>query len=216
MQGSKGAIRKFLEKWDAKDREVAARRHEIVAACKAQPGSTVADVGAGTGLFTSLLAQAVGPGGKIYAVDINPHFLAHIDRTCRAEGITNVVPILCIPTSVELPPESIDLVFLCATYHHFAFPVLMLASLHKALRPDGQLVLIDLRRMEGTSSGRLLAHVRAGQEVFTREIESAGFRLTQERSFLKENYFLRFQKVATDLKGCSVDSTLNSPCPGGT
>src|SRR5262249_46208349 len=106
----------------------------------------------------------------------------------------NVVGVVCKQDSVELPPASIDLAFICDTYHHFEFPYRTLASLHKALRPGGEVVLIDFHRVEGKSSAWVLGHVRAGQEVFTREVVSAGFRAVGEEKFLKENYFVRFRK----------------------
>jgi predicted methyltransferase len=68
-------------------------------------------------------------------------------------------------------------------------------SIHRALRPGGQVVLIDFHRIEGVSSEWTLNHVRAGQEVFEQEIESAGFKKIEEKDFLKENYFVKFAKV---------------------
>ena len=68
----------FIKKFESDDREVYAKRKEIVAALGLTPGMAVADVGAGTGLFTRLFAEKVGPTGKVYAVDIAPDFLAHI------------------------------------------------------------------------------------------------------------------------------------------
>jgi len=157
--------------------------------------SDSARCGAGTGLFTRLFAREVSPGGKVFAVDIAPKFIEHINKTCKEQGFKNVVGIVCQQDSVALPANSIDLAFICDTYHHFEFPAKTMASVHRALRPGGQVVLIDFRRIQGQSSAWVLNHVRAGQEVFTREILAAGFKQSEEVKFLKENYFVRFKKV---------------------
>jgi len=187
-------VKEFLGKFEVESREVFTRQKQIVAACKIKPGMAVADIGAGTGLFTRLFAKEVGPKGKVYAVDIAVKFIEHIEKTCRHAGIKNVTGIVCTADSVKLPANSIDLVFVCDTYHHFEFPFKTMASIHKALRPGGQLVVIDFRRIEGKSSEWVLNHVRAGQEVVTREILSSGFRKIGEENLLKENYVLRFEK----------------------
>jgi ubiquinone/menaquinone biosynthesis C-methylase UbiE len=157
----------------------------------------IADVGAGTGLFTRLFAPAVGPEGRVFAVDIAEKFVKHVEDTARAASLTNVVGVVCRPDSVNLPSESIDLAYICDTYHHFEFPHKTMQSIHRALRPGGQVVLIDFRRIEGQSSDWILGHVRAGQEVFTSEIVAAGFRQIEEQpDLLDESYFIRFEKVA--------------------
>jgi ubiquinone/menaquinone biosynthesis C-methylase UbiE len=188
-------VKEFLGKFEVESREIFARRKEIVAACKVEPGMVVADIGAGTGLFTRLFARAVGPKGRVYAVDIAPKFIAHIKQTCKEAGLDNVTAVVCTPTSAELPEASIDLAFICDTYHHFEFPQRTLASLHRALKPGGRLVLIDFKRIKGVSSEWIMNHVRAGQEVFTREVREGGFRLVGEERLLKENYFLRFERI---------------------
>ncbi|MEZ4292101.1 MAG: methyltransferase domain-containing protein [Myxococcota bacterium] len=96
--------------------------------------------------------------------------------------------------SVELPPDSVDLAFLCDVYHHFEYPTHSLESLYRAVRPGGALVLIEFHRIPGVTSDFLLEHVRAGQDVFTREIEAAGFVLDRELPLdgLEDNYVLRF------------------------
>jgi ubiquinone/menaquinone biosynthesis C-methylase UbiE len=163
----------------------------------------VADVGAGTGLFTRLFARGVGPRGKVYAVDIARPFIQHIEKTAREKGLTNVVGVVCTQSSTELPAGSVDLVFVCDTYHHFEFPYKTLKSIHRALRPGGQLVLIDFKRIKGVSSDWVLKHVRAGQETFTREIVASGFRPVREEKLLQENYFLRFSKAERPRKGAN-------------
>jgi ubiquinone/menaquinone biosynthesis C-methylase UbiE len=188
-------VKEFVGKFETESREIYAQRKEILERCKLKPGMDVADVGAGTGLFTRLFAEAVGPKGKVYAVDIAPKFIDHIEKTCKEAGLKNVKGVVCKPDSAELPDSSVDLVFICDTYHHFEFPYKTLASLHKALRPGGQLVLVDFHRVEGKSSEWILGHVRAGQEVFTKEIVESGFKQVDEEKFLKENYFVRFERV---------------------
>ena len=110
-------------------RDVVAKRDEILEACQLKTGMTVADVGAGTGLFTRLFAPKVAPEGKVYAVDITESFIGHIEKTCKEQGIENVACVVSTPQSAELPAESVDLVFLCDTYHHFEYPRTMLASI---------------------------------------------------------------------------------------
>lgn len=188
--------KEFLGKFEVESREVFARRKEIVAACKIQPGQTVADIGAGTGLFTRMFSEAVGKDGRVIAVDIAQKFLNHIQEASRARGQQNVETVLCKADSTELPPDSVDVAFICDTYHHFEFPLKTMASLQRALKPGGRVILIDFRRIERTSSDWVMNHVRAGQEVFEAEIAQAGLKkVIEERELLKENYFVVFEKA---------------------
>lgn len=184
----------WLSTFERPGREIYDRRYNIVEATDLKPGMVVADVGAGTGLFTLLFAPRVEPGGRVIAVDISEVFLSNILRRARARGAHNVEGVVSVATDVSLPMASIDLAFLCDTYHHFEYPQKMLASIHRALRPGGTIVVVDFRRIPGFSSPWVMQHVRAGQQTVVKEIESAGFRLIGEKNFLRGNYFLRFQK----------------------
>jgi predicted methyltransferase len=191
-------VAEFIKKFEVESRELFARRKEIVAACHIKPGETVADLGAGTGLFTRLFAEAVGRKGRVIAVDIAQKFLDHIAATCRDAGLRNVQTVLAAKDSTNLPADSIDVAFICDTYHHFEFPAKTLASLHRAIKPNGRLILIDFRRIPGKSTDWVLKHVRAGQDVFEAEIEKAGFKkVSEDPKLLEENYFVIFKKAPT-------------------
>ncbi len=179
-------------------REVYAARAAIMAAIGVESGQAVADVGSGSGLFTRLFSDAVGPTGTVYAVDIGEKMLAYIAEKAKETGRTNIKTVLGTAYSTRLPPASVDLVFISDTYHHFEYPQDMMRSIRRALRPDGRVVLIDFIRIEGTSPSWILGHVRAGQEVFEREIQNEGFSKTQtvELDQLVENYFVVFKKSA--------------------
>ncbi|HVX59897.1 MAG TPA: methyltransferase domain-containing protein [Pirellulales bacterium] len=186
----------FIGRFEKEGRDAFDHREEIVAALGLKPGMAVADVGAGTGLFTRLFAPLVGDRGKVYAVDISDKFAGHIKQVAREQKLTNIVGVVCKPDSVELPPQSVDLAFICDAYHHFEFPTKTMRSIHKALKPKGQVVLIDFRRIKGVSRDWILGHVRAGQEVFSQEIIDAGFKQIDEKEdLLKESYFVRFEKI---------------------
>jgi ubiquinone/menaquinone biosynthesis C-methylase UbiE len=189
-------VKRFIATFESGNREIYAKRLEILSSLRLTPGMAVADVGAGTGLFTRLFAEKVGPKGKVYAVEIAPEFLAHIAAEAQKRGESQVVTVLGSQESTSLPHESADLVFLCDVYHHLEKPIKALLSIHRALRPDGRLVVIDFDRVQGQSTGFVLKHVRAGKSVFLKEIESSGFTLipTRKPPALKENFFLSFQK----------------------
>jgi ubiquinone/menaquinone biosynthesis C-methylase UbiE len=189
-------VKEFIKKFETESRDIYAHRNEIVTALELKPGMAVADLGAGTGLFTRLFAEKVGPKGKVYAVDIAEPFLKHIAAEAKTSGHQHVVTVLGTQDSTKLPAESVDVVFLSDVYHHLEKPEKLLASIRRALRPGGRLVVIEFDRVEGKSSEFVLKHVRAGQAVFRKEIEEAGFAMipTPEPPKLKENFFLRFEK----------------------
>ncbi len=136
----------------------------------------VADVGAGTGLYTRLFAREVGAEGKVYAVDIAESFIRSIQRDARAQGLQNVIGVVNTQTTTGLHDESVDLVFLADTYHHFERPADMLESIYRALRSGGELVIIDFHRDPSVSSAWVMQHTRAGRDEVRQEVELAGFR----------------------------------------
>ncbi len=184
----------WVQRFERKGREVFDKRAAIMKALDVKPGTDVADIGAGTGLFTMLMAKATGPNGTVYAVDIATNFLSYIDERAKGAGLSNVKTVLGTEHSVELPAGSIDLAFLSDVYHHFEYPQASLASIRKALRPEGEIVLVEFRREPGKSSPWILNHVRAGEETVTAEIEKAGFEKVKEYDVLTENYMVRFRK----------------------
>lgn len=186
--------KQFTERFEIESREVFAQREAILKAIKLKPTDVVADIGAGTGLFTRLFATNLGPEGRVIAVDIAQKFLDHIEVTCRERSIRNVETLLCKDDSTELPPESVDVAYICDTYHHFEFPIKTMTSLRKALKPGGRVIVVDFKRIEGESTEWTINHVRAGQEVFEKEIIEAGFRKVDEiKDLLKENYMVVFE-----------------------
>ncbi len=188
-------VEEWTQKFETESREIYHQREKIVSSIGLKPGMAMADIGAGTGLFTLPFAQAVCDTGKVYAVEIARNFVTHIQARALKASAKNVETVLCTPKSVELPVASIDLAFICDVYHHFEFPQATLATLHKALKPGGEIVLIDFKRIPGESSDFVMGHVRAGQEVFESEVIAAGFeKVSEVKDVLKENYFVRFRK----------------------
>ena len=167
----------FVEIFEGESREVFVQRERIVEALAVSSGMTVADIGAGTGLFLPDFDRGVGSEGRVYAVEISPKFLEHLRERTEREGLARVEVVEGLEDSVELPATSVDLAFVCDTYHHFEYPQSTLASLYTAIRPGGSLVILDFERIPGESQDWVLGHMRAGKEVFRREIESAGFRV---------------------------------------
>jgi SAM-dependent methyltransferase len=183
---------KWSGNFEVETREIYARREAIVARLGLRTDMVVADVGAGTGLFTVMFAKHAA---KVYAEDIVPEFLGHIGERAAKDGLTNVTTVLGREDDVTLDADSVDLVFLCDVYHHFEYPRSSLASIHRALRDDGELIVIDFERVEGKSPAWVLEHVRADKSTVRGEIEAAGFELArEEKDLLTENYFLRFRK----------------------
>lgn len=194
-------VKQYVERFESESREVYAKRHEIVKAVGLKPGMEIADVGAGTGLFSRLFAEAVGPMGRVYAIDISRPFLEHIAREARKQGLENIATLQSSQKSTNLAVSTVDVVFLSDVYHHFEDHETMLASIRRALRPDGRLVIVEFDRREGKSKPFVLEHIRADRETFLKEIASAGF--TQlpiaDAPALEENFLAIFRRDGRDV-----------------
>ena len=185
----------WSERFEGESREVYRARESIVAALDLKTGQVVADVGAGTGLFVAYLSRAVGPTGRVIAVDISPTFVDHIRHRAAEAGLVNVVAQLGGTADVKLAPASVDVIYVCDTYHHFEDTAGILATMHRALKPGGRLAVVDYHRIDGKTRPFLMDHVRADQDVFAAEIAAAGFtRLPDPPApFLEENYLMVFR-----------------------
>ena len=186
----------LIGRLEGESREIYTHRRLIGDVVAPAEGAAIADIGAGSGFMTHLFSRLVGPEGKVYAVDINASLLGHIADGAAERGLANVETVHCTEKSAELPADSVDVVFVCDTYHHFEYPMNTLTSIREALRDGGQLVVVDFERIPGVSRDWMLEHVRAGKEVFRAEIEAAGFTFVEEHDVpeLEENYVLRFTK----------------------
>ena len=154
------------------------------------PGATVADIGAGGGWFSVRAARRVGPGGLVYAVEINPRFVEHIAARARKEGLSNVRAIEGETADPKLPERSLDAVLLLKTYHELAEPIGMLRALHRAMRPGARLGIID-RNGRGNDHG-------VDADVVRSEAERAGFSFVERHDWHSRqervDYFLIFAR----------------------
>ena len=187
----------WTERFEHEGRAIYDKRSQILDLMELKPGMDVADIGAGSGLMSRLIAQRVAPGGTVYAVDIAKNMIEHIAQVAKDENIPNLKPVLGDPKSPKLAPNSVDVICIIDSYHHFEYPTDMLAEINKALRPNGTLVLIDFKRIEGVSRDYILKMVRAGEGTFTDEFLNAGFELADKRDdMFPENYMLKFKHRA--------------------
>lgn len=161
----------------------------VIAALNIRPGDQVADLGSGSGYFTFKFAAAVGPAGKVYAVDIDADMVDLIAKRAKQQPASNIDPILARPDDPLLPKTGVDLIFTSNTYHHIDNRVAYFSNLRKYLRAGGRIAIIDFDRrawLEG-----LLRHYTPS-EFIKREMEQAGYSLQHELEFLERQSFLIF------------------------
>lgn len=189
-------VKVWVERLEVEGREVYDYRNEIASAIGIRPGQMLADVGAGTGLFIPLLAEKTGKTGRVYAVDIVPAFIEHIDQQARERGLDQVSTVLSTERSVELPENSVDIIFTSDAYHHFVYYEDMLASMYRALKPDGQLIIVEFDIGTGNLLEQLVEHVGGTKEEFTGQIEANGFRMIEDFTLegLEQTFMRRFVK----------------------
>ena len=163
---------------------------EVLAALDLKAGETIADIGSGSGYFTVRFARAVGEQGRVFAVDVDPDLVRHLNRRLRDAAVRNVQTVLADPDDPLLPDASIDRFVVVDTWHHIERQGEYLALLKKMLKPGGQVVMIDFQKRELPFGPPL--HMKIAREDLLKQMEGAGFRLAREHTFLPYQYFLVF------------------------
>ena len=177
---------------DREERETEEAPTRALAIMRVEPGSTVADIGAGSGYFTERLARLVGPAGRVYAADIQAGMLDLIRARLARERITNVSLILSAPADPKLPPAAIDLALMVDVYHELNDPQTVLARIREALKPGGRLVLVEYKG-EDPSIPILPSHKMTVAQA-KMELEAEGYVLTAADSSLPRQHVLTFTK----------------------
>ena len=177
-------------------REQTQKPGQLVVAMGLQPGMTVADVGTGVGYMLPYLSKRVGPAGHVIAEDIFDDFLSAARQTAENQNLKNVNFVKGAETDPNLPEGQVDMELVLDAYHHFDYPEKMLAALHKALRPEGKLVIVEYYKRESAMpNGRALTHIRLDMPDLIKEVEANHFHLILEKEHVKNvQYMLVLEK----------------------
>jgi predicted methyltransferase len=180
----------YLASLDDPARDAYQKPDEVMKALALRPGEVVADIGSGSGYFTVRFARAVGETGRVYAVDVSPDMIRHLNRRLREAGLRNVVTVLSDPDDPLLPDASVDRFVIVDTWHHVDDRPKYLALLKRMLKPGGQVVHIDFQKRDLPVGPPM--SMKISREELVEQMEAAGFRLAAEQVFLPYQYFLVF------------------------
>ena len=192
-------IAPLIARLESEGREIYRERSRIAALLNLKEGDDIAEVGAGSGFLAEEFARRVGPGGRVYAIEINPAFVSYIEMRARRAGLENLRAHLGAEDRLNLSRReggNFDYIVLASTYHYLEYPKSMLRSMHRLLRGRGELIVVDFRQIPDQSPAEGLEPIRLSKDEVIREITEAGFDLAAEPAapFLAENYVLRFRK----------------------
>ena len=151
----------------------------ILARLDLKPGLVVADIGAGTGVFSRPFARAVVPGGKVYAVDIDPMLIGYLLGRSAGEQIPNIEPILGVPDDPKLPAADVDLAFMNDVLHHIEHKAVYIKNLAKFIKPAGRIAIVEFNK-EFFKTGMFEGVPLPSREEVAAWMADAGFQETQE------------------------------------
>ena len=183
------------EEWikilDAPTRVTGLKVPEVIAALKVKPGQAIADIGAGSGVFSLPMGRAVRPGGTVYAVDIVKELLDHVEMEATEQGMVNVKPILGSPSDPLLPVD-VDLAFLNDVLHHIEDRAGYLATLALYLKPGGRIAIIDFRPDQSPHKDDPTMVV--SEEQATKWLEPAGLKPVEHINLYSDRWFVVYAK----------------------
>jgi ubiquinone/menaquinone biosynthesis C-methylase UbiE len=190
---SPGDIASYLEALEKPERDGYQKPREVMDALALKPGMAVADLGSGSGYFTRRFVEAVTERGKVYAIDVEPEMLAYVKDSLEHLHIPYTAEfILARPDNPKLPTESVDLLFVCNTYHHLENRPAYFYNILSAFKPNGRLVIIDFYHDERSGELGFPKRHLVPRDTVIDEMTKAGYRLLREHAFLPKQYFLEF------------------------
>ena len=182
-----GNAQKWAQVFDDPKRDAWQKPHEVIQALKLSPDAIIADIGSGTGYFSTRFANMV-PKGRVYGLDTESDMVKYLTDRAQSEGLKNITAILAKPGDPRLP-EKADVVVLVDVYHHVENREQYFRQLQNSLKPGGRLAVIDFR-MDSPDGPPKAA--RIAPDRVKAELEKAGYVLDAEHAFLPNQYFLVF------------------------
>jgi ubiquinone/menaquinone biosynthesis C-methylase UbiE len=176
---------------DRPEREREEQPERALDALAIEPGAVVADLGAGSGYFTVRLARRVGPGGRVFAADIQPEMLSLLRARLSRERLSNVELVQSTETDPRLPARKFDLILLVDVYHELAQPQVIVGKLLASLKPAGRLVLLEYRKEDPTIPIRFEHRMSVAEARL--ELEAEGFQLDRSIEVLPRQHILVFR-----------------------
>ena len=173
------------------EREREERTDLLLEALNLQPTDVVADIGAGTGFFTFLMAPKV-PQGRVLAVDIQPEMIDYLNEGRAKRKAANVRPVLSTESDPKLQPGSIDLAIMIDAYHEFSYPREMMQHVASALKPGGRVVLVEYRAEDPGVPIKELHKLSVAQT--TKEMKAVGLKLLKNDDRLPQQHIMFFGK----------------------
>ncbi len=175
----------WAKNFDDPSRDAWQMPDRVVAALGLTPGSSVADIGAGTGYFTVRLAKLAAKP-TVFAVDIEPSMVEHLRHRAMGEGLTNVTAVLATTDGPNLP-RPVDTILIVDTYHHIPNRVAYFTALKSRIKPGGRLAIVDFRK--GVPGGPP-DEFRFTPDEISQELAQAGFALQTSHDFLPRQHYL--------------------------
>jgi ubiquinone/menaquinone biosynthesis C-methylase UbiE len=186
-------VMEYLERLDRPERDQDQKPGLVVKALGLKPGMSVADLGSGSGYFTRRFVEAVTETGKVYAIDVEPDALKYVEKSLvRKHRPYQAEFILAQPNSPKLPIESVDVIFVCNTFHHLEDRTTYFRNVRSALKAGGRIAIIDYYHDERSGELRFPKKHLVARETVVKEFTAAGYRLVNEHKFLPKQYFLEF------------------------
>jgi ubiquinone/menaquinone biosynthesis C-methylase UbiE len=167
---------------------------QVLADLSLKPGMVIADIGAGSGLFSRPLAKAVAPTGKVYAVDIQQDLLDHINQRDKEENIRNIRTVLGEFDDPKLPARDVDLAFINDVLHHIEHRAVYLKALGTYIKPTGRIAIIEMNKDDPNTPHKKQPELLVGRDEILKWMSDAGFKLVEEHAdlFPGTKWFLVF------------------------
>jgi len=172
-------------------RDQSMRPAQLTAEMGLKPGMTVADVGTGVGFMLPYLSKRVGAAGHVIGEDITDDFLGMARQRAENQNLTNVTFVKGTETDPNLPEGKMDEVLVLDAYHHFDYPEKMLAAIHRSLKADGRLVIVEYyKREKAMPNGRAMSHIRLDMPDVIKEVEANRFHLIEEKERIRDVQYM--------------------------
>jgi ubiquinone/menaquinone biosynthesis C-methylase UbiE len=176
-----------LEYLDSAERRALLDLERILAALPLAPEQTVADLGAGSGFFTSALARAL-PQGRIVAIDVQPEMIAALQARVTREGLSNVEVMASVEDSIPLSAKTVDGALLAFVLHETADPSALLSDVARIVKPGGWLAILEFHKRD-TGNGPPV-HIRLSPDDLYPSLDVAGFSGEEDLLELNEHHYL--------------------------